>query len=207
MPLTSLTNAGFRYPGSDRWIFRHFDMTVEPGEAVHIVGRNGSGKSTLLKTLSGILEPTEGNLYKQLGTTIAYMDQFSGEMLARDLTIAEQFKAAAASNTLSRIVPVEMLSRFGLGLQSRLGEFIGHLSGGQRQIIALLCILAAGADILCLDEFTSALDDRSRQVADSLLIHAKTKANIALVLVSHSGTAAIIDRELAISVQEEDNVY
>jgi len=199
MPFVSLINAGYRYPGTDRWVFRRFDMAIEPGEVIRVTGRNGTGKSTLLKVLGGILEPTEGKLCNQSDAKIAYMDQFSGEMLARDLTIAEQFKAATARGALLRTDPIEMLTQFELGLQYRLEEFIGHLSGGQRQIIALLCTLAAGASILCLDEFTSSMDEYSVQVADKLLAHAKAVANVALIVVSHSGIATKPDRELEVS--------
>jgi ATP-binding cassette subfamily F protein uup len=205
MPLVNLINAGYRYPGTDRWVFRRFDMVIEPGEVVRVTGRNGTGKSTLLKVLSGILEPTEGELRNHSGAKIAYMDQFSGEMLARDLTIAEQFKAAAAPGIAPGIAPMEMLIQFELGLQDRVKEFIGHLSGGQRQIIALLCTLAAGASVLCLDEFTSSMDEYSVQVADKLLAHAKVTANVALILVSHGGTTTQTDRELDVSTQGVDD--
>jgi ABC-type multidrug transport system ATPase subunit len=199
MSVLSLINAGYKYPGSVQWVFRHLSMAVEQGEVVRLSGRNGSGKTTLLKVLSGLLELREGELQKQPGVKVAYMDQFSGEMLARDLTIYEQLTAATVRGTSTRFAPVEVLDQFGLGLQDRLGEFIGHLSGGQRQIIALLCVLAAGASILCLDEFTSSMDQQSAEVANELLTHAKATVNVALVLVSHSITDLKLDRELDIS--------
>jgi ABC-type multidrug transport system ATPase subunit len=199
MSVLSLINAGYKYPGSVQWVFRHLSMAVEQGEVVRLSGRNGSGKTTLLKVLSGLLELREGELQKQPGVKVAYMDQFSGEMLARDLTIYEQLTAATVRGTSARFAPVEVLDQFGLGLQDRLGEFIGHLSGGQRQIIALLCVLAAGASILCLDEFTSSMDQQSAEVANELLTHAKVTVNVALVLVSHSITDLKLDRELDIS--------
>ena len=200
MPLLSLINAGYKYPGSGQWVFRHFSMGVEQGEVIRVTGRNGSGKTTLLKVLSGLLELKEGELQKQSGINVAYMDQFAGEMLSRDLTINEQLRAAAAPGMTSKIAPIEMLNQFGLGLQDRLGEFIGHLSGGQRQIIALLCVLVAGASVLCLDEFTSSMDERSTQVSNELLAYARNTANVALVLVSHISPALEVDRELDVSV-------
>jgi ABC-type Mn2+/Zn2+ transport system ATPase subunit len=198
MPLISLIDAGYRYPGSGQWVFRDLCMEIDQGEVIRVTGRNGSGKTTLLKVLSGLLELKEGEVEKRSGTTVAYMDQFSGEMLARDLTIFEQFKAATAPDISSNIAPIAMLDQFRLGLQNRLSEFIGHLSGGQRQIVALLCVLAAGANVLCLDEFASSLDEHSTQVANELLAHAKTTANVAFVLVSHSDPGVKIDRVLDI---------
>jgi len=195
MPLISLIDAGYKYPGTGKWVFRHYDLGVETGEAVRIAGRNGSGKTTLLKVISGLLELREGEFRKERHTKVAYMDQFSGEMLARDLTVGEQIKAAAL-NESSRIRSLDMLDEFGLDLDDRIDEFVGHLSGGQRQIVALLCTLAAGANVLCLDEFTSSMDERSMQVAEQLLEHAKMTSNIALVLVSHAAIAVKTDREL-----------
>lgn len=197
MPLISLINGGYQYPGTSRWVFRHLDMAVELGEAIRIYGRNGSGKTTLLKIISGLLEVEEGKFWKQHGTKVAYMDQFAGEMLARDLTIEEQLKAAASSES-SGAASVEMLDEFGLDLRDRAQEFVGHLSGGQRQIVALLCTLAAGAGVLCLDEFTSSMDEHSMQVADRLLSHAKRTGKIAFVLVSHASIAAKSDRKLTL---------
>jgi len=196
MPLISLINAGYRYPGTGKWVFRHFDMAIEPAEVIRVSGPNGSGKTTLLKVLSGLLELSEGQLQKQPGIKVSYMDQFSGEMLARDLTIYEQFKAASGPS--SYLATIEMLDQFEVGLQNRLNEFIGHLSGGQRQIIALLCVLATGANVLCLDEFTSSMDEHSAQVANELLSHAKAKVNVALLLVGHTSIGCKTDRDISI---------
>jgi ABC-type uncharacterized transport system ATPase component len=157
----------------------------------------------LLKVLSGRLKLSEGFLEPHAAYEAAYMDQFAGDMLSNDLTIAEQFKAADMGNVAHGIAPTAMLAEFGIGLQNRLDAFIGHLSGGERQIVALLCTLAAGAKVLCLDEFTSALDVRSGQIADTLLNHANTAACIALVLVSHSGVGIRGARELNMSQYEE----
>lgn len=201
MSLLNLIDAGYSYPGTEKWIFRHFDLSIKSGEAIRIIGPNGSGKTTLLRVLSGLLELREGNFLNEEGVNVTYMDQFSGEMLARDLTIAEQLKVASYSES-SRSASMKMLGEFGLGLDRRVKEFVGHLSGGQRQIVALLCTLAAGARVLCLDEFISSMDDQSSQVANRLLREYKSKSGITLVLVSHSGIQLAIDRELNLDPSE-----
>jgi ABC-type Mn2+/Zn2+ transport system ATPase subunit len=197
MPLLSLTNAGYKYSGTDKWVFRHLEIVIESGETIRVAGRNGSGKTTLLKVFSGLLELKEGEFRKRRETKIAYMDQFSGEMLARDLTIAEQI-GAAALNEPSRSAAIKMLDAFGLGLKERVEEFIGHLSGGQRQIVALLCTLAANARVLCLDEFTSSMDEQSKEVAVGLLTHARTTSDVTLILIGHGATDVNIDREVIV---------
>jgi ATP-binding cassette, subfamily B, bacterial len=55
-------DAGFKYPGSDRWAVRHIDLTLRPGERIALVGLNGAGKTTLVKLLSRLYDPTEGRI-------------------------------------------------------------------------------------------------------------------------------------------------
>ncbi|MEK6409622.1 MAG: ATP-binding cassette domain-containing protein [Acidobacteriota bacterium] len=196
MRLLRLSDAGFKYPGRNKWVFRHLGLDIEAGEAIRVTGRNGTGKSTLLKILSGVLDLNEGELHTHSGMKVAYMDQFSGEMLARDLTINEHMEAVARRSISSREASLKMLAEFGLGLQDRLDEFVGHLSGGQRQIVSLLCTLTSGANALCLDEFTSSMDEKSVQVAQRFLAHAKATANVALVLVDHGDMEIGTDHEL-----------
>jgi len=87
------------------------------------------------------------------------------------------------------------LAEFDIGLSGRLDEFVGHLSGGQRQVVALLSTLASGAGVICLDEFTSSMDERSARVAGHLIDAARQETETAIVLVSHSTPDCLVDRE------------
>ncbi len=180
----AISHAGFRYPGADRWTLRDIDLEVKAGEVVKIVGRNGTGKTTLLKLLAGIHPPTEGKI--ETNGPVAYMDQSASEMVAPGLTIAEQLKAADHHGSFKLQTAVEQLLRFEVGLDTRLNEFMGHLSGGQQQIVALLCTLMSGAKTLCLDEFASALDTRSATVAHAILDGAMNLEDVAIVFVAHA---------------------
>jgi ATP-binding cassette subfamily B protein len=55
-------DAGFKYPGSDRWAVRNVNLTLRPGERIALVGLNGAGKTTLVKLLSRLYDPTEGRI-------------------------------------------------------------------------------------------------------------------------------------------------
>ncbi len=179
-----VSHVGFQYPGADRWTLQDVNLQVKAGEVVKIVGRNGTGKTTLLKLLAGIHPPTEGKI--ETNGAVAYMDQTASEMVAPGLTIAEQLKAADGHGPFKLQTAVDQLCRFEVGLDTRLNEFMGHLSGGQQQIVALLCTLLSGAKTLCLDEFASALDTRSASVAHAILAGTLNLEGVAIVFVAHA---------------------
>ena len=55
-------DAGFQYPGSERWAVRHLNFTIRPGERLALVGENGAGKTTITKLIARLYEPTEGRV-------------------------------------------------------------------------------------------------------------------------------------------------
>ena len=80
-----------------------------------------------------------------------------------------------------------------------MNEFVGHLSGGQRQIIALLSILHQGSKIICLDEFVSALDDKSEKIAIQILTHCVREFGISILLVSHTNVDIQFNRAIELN--------
>lgn len=189
-------SCSYRYPGADRWAFHDIDLRVALGEIVYLRGRNGSGKSTLLKVICGLLEPTQGKVVTDASASPVYMDQAADQMLAFDLTVREQLSAFWGS-TFERTANVaDHLRDFGLDLELRMNEFVGHLSGGQRQIVALMTIVGSGANVLCLDEFLSALDTHSAAVAENVISTLVETKKIAVLAVSHSTSNLRFDREV-----------
>jgi len=195
MDSARLADAGFRYPGSSTWVFQHLNITISPGETVRLVGRNGTGKTTLLKVFSGILALSEGRFDKRSDLKASYMDQFAGEMLSLGLTVREQITVATGQAIQDG---ERLISSFGLGLEDRLGEFVGHLSGGQRQVLALVTTIVSGANLLCLDEFMSSMDDQSAQAAGEVLRRVQHSGDVAILLVSHSSLPMSVSREFEI---------
>ena len=61
-PRVEVRNLSFRYADGEPWVLRDFDLTIEAGESVAIVGASGCGKTTLLKLLLGLNEPVEGEI-------------------------------------------------------------------------------------------------------------------------------------------------
>lgn len=194
MPILELKDIGFHYPDrdADEAIFSNLDLVVEMGTCLHVSGRNGSGKSTLLKVVSGELQPTSGNLVSSPECKAVYMDQNAQDALAHDLTIEEQLfmlGRGLSSEIEGRQFETQRLktelAQFDLGLDLRMKDFVGHLSGGQKQIICLLSVLGSGANLLCLDEFTSSMDTRAGKVAENILEQFIASGECAVLIISH----------------------
>ncbi len=195
MPAISVSNLSYGYPGSSVCAFEDVSFELERGEMIRIEGRNGSGKTSLLKVLSKFMKPTSGAI--SAAGKVLLLNQDSVESMAPNLTIREHFKALAKqSNAATK--PVKLLAGFDLGLDSRMDEFVGHLSGGQRQIVALVCGLMAAPTVLCLDEFTAAMDSQSVEMAEKAIRTEVESRSLALVVVSHRDFGIIGYRELVL---------
>jgi ABC-type multidrug transport system ATPase subunit len=188
--LIQLENVRFQYPDAEKAVLDGVSLTVDSGETVRIIGRNGVGKSTLLKIISSELSPTSGRICEDDKLSKVYLNQFSGDMLAMDLTVGETAEAFSKSALVGREQHVyyELLQSFGVGLQERLSSFCGQLSGGQRQIIALAVSICSGTSLLCLDEFTSNLDTESEKTALNLIKKFSNDGGRSVCFVSHVDT-------------------
>lgn len=196
-PLIGLKDVGYWYPSGRPYepVLKNLNLQVHKGEVVRIVGRNGSGKTTLLKMLQGELMPTVGE--KKIFSSrlkVSYLDQDASSFSAHALTVQEQLVIGMADKVapLTSVYKKELMQKslesllpYGLRLETRLDDFVGHLSGGQRQIVALLCVLLGNTDVLLLDEFTSFMDEKSACLSLKILKHELRTNNISLLYVSH----------------------
>ncbi len=155
------------------------DLTVERGDFVTIIGGNGAGKSTLLNVIAGLFLPDGGTVTLD-GRDITLLSEpqrarYLGRVFqdpmrgtAADMQISENLAMAyrrGKRRTLAwgvtrdeRAMFRERLAGLGLGLEDRLGDKVGLLSGGQRQALTLLMATLQKPDLLLLDEPTAALD-------------------------------------------------
>jgi len=172
-----LTDVTFSYPGSDRPALAHFNLTIPAGQIVAVVGENGAGKSTLLKLLCRFYDPQAGTItwdgvdlrnlaladlrrritvlfqqpvpyHETAADNIAFGD------LARQPT-RPQIEAAAAAVAADNII-----RRLPDGYDTVLGKWFGstELSVGEWQRLALARAFIRQADLVILDEPTSAMD-------------------------------------------------
>jgi len=145
-----------------RTVVDRISLRVVKGEIFGLVGPDGAGKTTLLRMLCGILDPSDGSLWRA-EPTLGYMPQrFS---LYGDLTVAENIDFFGAMYELDRSERrrrgEELLAFVGLlPFRSRFAE---QLSGGMKQKLALSCALLSQPRLLLLDEPTYGVDPLSRQ--------------------------------------------
>ncbi len=185
------------------------DVSIEipQGEFVVIIGTNGSGKSTMLNLLLGTQTPTHGNIlvnnnditalpeYKR-SKWISMVFQNPAHGTAPELSILENFRLAslrAGKKKLSiginddfRKTVEEKVASLRMGLEKKLEQPMGSLSGGQRQALTLLMGVMDKTDILLMDEPTAALDPKSSQVVMQLADKINKELGITIVLVTHS---------------------
>jgi ATP-binding cassette subfamily B protein len=203
-----IRNAGFAYPGSGSMVFDDFSLTLQAGRITAIVGANGAGKSTLIKLLCRFYDPASGAILLD-GIDLR---QFDPVLLRRSITALMQnparFHATFAQNIALgdplRRVDAERVHRAAAaagassiaaalpeGFETSLGrEFAaGHeLSAGQWQRLALARAFYRQAQLLILDEPTSAMDPWAE--ADWLTRFRTLAAGRTALLITHRFTAA-----------------
>ena len=172
-----MEQVSFRYPGADKNVIHHMNLTIHPGEKLAIVGLNGAGKTTMVRLLCGLYDPCEGRITLN-GQDVRSFDRreyyklFSAvfqDFSMPDLTVAETVAQDYEGVDLQKVKTC--LEKAGLtqtvqnlpkGLDTHLGKEIFldgvRLSGGQTQRMMLARALYKDGPILILDEPTAALD-------------------------------------------------
>lgn len=188
-------------------LFDDFNLTVDDGEFVSIIGSNGSGKTTMLNLLCGSLPVDSGKIIVD-GNDITHLAEYRraahiGRVFqdpkagtCSDLTILENMALADNKKRRYGLTPAvsraridayrEMLAQCGMGLEERLHAKVGTLSGGQRQALALVIANMTDIDLLILDEHTAALDPKSADMVMQLTDKFVRASKITTMMVTHN---------------------
>ena len=188
-------------------LFDDFNLTVDDGEFVSIIGSNGSGKTTMLNLLCGSLPVDSGKIIVD-GNDITHLAEYRraahiGRVFqdpkagtCSDLTILENMALADNKKRRYGLTPAvsraridayrEMLAQCGMGLEERLHAKVGTLSGGQRQALALVIANMTDIDLLILDEHTAALDPKSADTVMQLTDKFVRASKITTMMVTHN---------------------
>ena len=183
-------------------------LHLQKGDFVTILGSNGAGKSTLFNTIAGTFLPDSGKIYldgkditrlpdykrsKEIGRL--FQDPLKGT--APNMTIEENLALAylRANHTKSPFSMVskadraefrDRLQMLGLGLEDRMNQPVGLLSGGQRQALTLLMATLVTPKILLLDEHTAALDPGTAEIVLELTKKIVAENNITCLMITHN---------------------
>ena len=188
-------NIGKSYQG--KWVVRNFNLTINEGDFLCIVGTSGSGKTTLLKMINGLIVPDEGDItingirvidqdIISLRRKIGYAIQ--GDGLFPHMTVAGNIGYVPKLDGLPKeevdSIVNRMLSLVGLPLDSK-GKYPKELSGGQQQRVGIARAYANSPKILLMDEPFGAVDSITRyQLQEDLKqIHKQTDCTI--VFITH----------------------
>ncbi len=188
------------------------DLQVAKGEFLTVIGSNGAGKSTSLNSVAGIVPVGVGNVLVDGQDITKWPVHKRSKIISRvfqdpkmgtceDLSILENYAIACgrtapkgfgfAVNKDIKEQAAENLKILGLGLEDRLNDKVGLLSGGQRQALSLLMATTGDTKVLLLDEHTAALDPKTAAFVMQLTKELVAKLNLTVVMVTHSMSQAL----------------
>lgn len=179
VPTIEFDNVSFKYPGSDRWIFKNFSIKINPGEDIAIVGENGAGKTTMIKLLCRFYDVTEGRIlingvdikdieleswYKQIGVLFQSFNTYGALSVADNIRVGDVDREAGfeeIETAAHKAGAHDSILKYKHTYDQRLSKAYDdgdEPSGGQWQRIALARAFYRNANVLILDEPTSAID-------------------------------------------------
>lgn len=194
-----LNEVSFQYPECDATAVSQLSLSIKQGEKIGLIGPSGAGKSTLLSLLARQVSPTGGQLNYEnvdarlwplplLRQSMGWVAQspmllqgtvYENILLGESKVDEEKLKRALYQSGLALIIP-----RLEKGLETSVGELGRHVSGGQRQAIALARALYNQPSLLMLDEPTASLDQAVE--THFLKMFATLDSNTTCVVSSHS---------------------
>ncbi len=172
------------------------DLEVRPGEVVGLIGANGAGKSTLMNAIGGYVR-SSGNV-EILGHDTRHLSatrrarlglgrSFQGAELFQDLTVRETVGLSVPGvrpwQRTTRTEADEVIAFLGLG--SFVDRFINELSTGTRRVVELACLMASGANVLCLDEPTAGIAQRESEAFGPLILRIRDELHASLLVIEH----------------------
>lgn len=208
-------------------LFHDFNLSIDDGEFVSVVGSNGSGKTSMLNLICGSIDMDKGSIYIG-GRDISKEKEFKrSSYIGRvyqnpamgtcpSMTILENMALAdnkgkffglkAGTNKKRIDFYRESLRQLNLGLEDKLHVKVGSLSGGQRQAMALLMSTMTPIDFLILDEHTAALDPKTAELIMELTDKIVREKHLTTIMVTHNLRYAVEYGTRLIMMHQGDTV-
>lgn len=202
---------------------RGVDLAIEPGSFTTLIGSNGAGKSTLLNIVTGDVALDRGAIVMDGVDVTRWPAARRAALVARvfqdplagtceQLSIEENLALAyargrsrglrAALTGGRRRIFRDLLARLGLGLEDRLADRMGLLSGGQRQAVSLLMATLSDMKMLLLDEHTAALDPKISEFVLALTDEIIREKALTSLMVTHSMRQALDHGDRTVMLHE-----
>ncbi|WP_338786827.1 ABC transporter ATP-binding protein [Metabacillus sp. FJAT-53654] len=190
-------NVSFHYEEGNNPILQDFDIHISKGEFVSIIGPSGCGKSTLFKLVTGLEQPTEGEIFlrDQLATNrlgqVGYMPQqdllLPWRTIIENASLPLEIKGIKKREAHQRVL--ELFEAFGIkGIEDC---YPSDLSGGMRQRVSFLRTILTGSQVLLLDEPFSSLDAITRISLQEWLIAQWQKRKETILFITHDVNEAL----------------
>lgn len=215
--MLSLTNVSLTFNAgtvNEKKALDNVSLHLDAGEFVTIVGSNGAGKSTMFGAIAGNHISDEGSIVLD-GKDITFMREYHRSQMighlfqdpmkgtAPNMTIEENLAIAYLRQSRARFAFFsrirkseremfrEMLSQLGMGLEDRMKNPVGLLSGGQRQALTLLMATMVTPKLLLLDEHTAALDPGTAEKVLEITKQVVQERNITCLMITHNMSQAL----------------
>jgi osmoprotectant transport system ATP-binding protein len=195
VPVIEFRDVSYRVGGTQ--VLSGFNLQVESGETLVLLGRSGSGKTTSLKLVNRLLSPTSGEvrvkgasngegdvirLRRSIGYVIQDVGLFPHFTVERNIGLVPKIEGWPAERVRARVQ--ELLQTVGLGADTA-GRYPHQLSGGQRQRVGVARALAADPEILLMDEPFGALDPLTRDELQREFLLLQQRLHKTVVFVTH----------------------
>ncbi len=185
---------------------RNISLDIEVGDFITCIGSNGSGKTTLFNLIGGTYTPTMGRVFVH-ETDVTYEPEYkraryigrifqdpllgtAGNMSLEHNMMICSYKGMKSLklnlNAARRRYFREQLAELNMGLEDRLKDSVGLLSGGQRQALTLLMMVMSRPELILLDEHTAALDPHNAEIVLDLTTRFIQEHKLTTVMITHN---------------------
>jgi osmoprotectant transport system ATP-binding protein len=203
VPAIEFRDVSYGRPGAVR-VLDHFDLSIEAGEVVALVGRSGAGKTTALKLVNRLLLPETGRvlvggrdtrdwdairLRRSVGYVIQDVGLFPHMTVGGNIAVVPRLEGWSGERIAARVD--ELLDLIGLSARTYVDRWPDELSGGQRQRVGVARALAADPAVLLMDEPFGALDPVTRAELQAEFRSIQDRLRKTVIIVTHDMREAL----------------